>query len=95
MGIAFHLLKEEQPLIASLAVSFIFLPALLKPVANIYRLDFHATDWWLPFITGPAFIPPPLLSALAGKDSGAFRRKMLGVSRIVRLPMNKMKGKYF
>ena len=79
---------------ASLAVSFIFSSGFVKSVAKYLQVDFHVTDWWLPFITGLVFILPLLLFVFLLEKIPAPSEEDVA-SRIVRLPMNKMERKMF
>ncbi len=79
---------------ASLAVSFIFSSGFVKSVAKYLQVDFHVTDWWLPFITGLVFILPLLLFVFLLEKIPAPSEEDVA-SRIVRLPMNKMERKIF
>ncbi len=79
---------------ASLAVSFIFSSGFVKSVAKYLQVDFHVTDWWLPFITGLVFILPLLFFVFLLEKIPAPSEEDVA-SRIVRLPMNKMERKMF
>ena len=79
---------------ASLAVSFIFSSGFVKSVAKYLQVDFHVTDWWLPFVTGLVFILPLLLFVFLLEKIPAPSEEDIE-SRIVRLPMNKMERKIF
>jgi len=46
---------------AALAVSFIFSSGFVKSVAKFVELQWHVTEFWLPFATGLIFIFPLLL----------------------------------
>lgn len=79
---------------AALAVSFIFSSGFVKSVAKYLQVDFHVTDWWLPFLTGLVFILPLLLFVyLLEKIPGPSVEDI--ESRIVRLPMTKTDRKNF
>ena len=79
---------------ASLAVSFIFSSGFVKSVAKYLQVDFHVTDWWLPFITGLVFILPLLLFVFLLERIPAPSEEDIE-NRIVRLPMDKMERKKF
>jgi MFS family permease len=79
---------------AFLAVSFIFSSGFVKSVAEYLQLDFHITDWSLPFITGLVFILPLLLFVfLLEKIPAPSEADM--ESRVIRLPMSKTQRKKF
>ena len=46
---------------AALAVSFIFSSGFVKSVAKYLQLQWHVTEFWIPFVTGLVFILPLLL----------------------------------
>ena len=46
---------------AALAVSFIFSSGLVKSVAKTLQINYHISDWWLPFMTGAVFFIPLLI----------------------------------
>ena len=46
---------------AALAVSFIFSSGLVKSVAKTLQINYHISDWWLPFMTGAVFFIPLLM----------------------------------
>ena len=79
---------------ASLAVSFIFSSGFVKSVAKYLQVDFHVTDWWLPFITGLVFILPLLLFVYLLERIPPPSEEDIE-NRIVRLPMDKMERKKF
>ncbi len=79
---------------AALAVSFIFSSGFVKSVAKYLQVDFHVTDWWLPFLTGLVFILPLLIFVyLLEKIPAPSEEDM--ESRILRLPMTKQERKNF
>ncbi len=79
---------------ASLAVSFIFSSGFVKSVAQYLRIDFHASDWYLPFLTGLVFILPLLLFVyLLEKIPEPTPEDM--EARVIRLPMDKGERKSF
>ncbi len=47
---------------AFLATSFIFASGLAKTVGKWLQLQYHVTDWWMPFTAGVFFVLPMLLS---------------------------------
>ena len=79
---------------ASLAVSFIFSSGFVKSVAKYLQVDFHVTDWWLPFMTGLVFILPLLLFVFLLEKIPPPSEEDVE-SRIVRLPMTKVERKNF
>ncbi len=79
---------------AALAVSFIFSSGFVKSVGKYLQVDFHITDWWLPFLTGLVFIVPLLLFVYLLEKIPAPSAEDIE-SRIVRLPMSKADRKIF
>ena len=79
---------------ASLAVSFIFSSGFVKSVAKYLQVDFHVTDWWLPFMTGLVFILPLLLFVFLLEKIPPPSEEDVE-SRIIRLPMTKVERKNF
>jgi len=75
-------------------VSFIFSSGFVKSVAKYLQVDFHVTDWWLPFITGLVFILPLLLFVYLLERIPPPSEEDIE-NRIVRLPMDKMERKKF
>lgn len=47
---------------AFLATSFIFASGLAKSIGKWLILDFHVSDWWMPFCAGSVFILPFVLA---------------------------------
>ncbi len=79
---------------AALAVSFIFSSGFVKSVGKYLQVDFHVTDWWLPFLTGLVFVVPLLLFVYLLEKIPAPSAEDIE-SRIVRLPMSKTERKKF
>lgn len=79
---------------AALAVSFIFSSGFVKSVGKYLQVDFHVTDWWLPFLTGLVFVVPLLLFVYLLEKIPAPSAEDIE-SRIVRLPMSKAERKSF
>lgn len=79
---------------AALAVSFIFSSGFVKSVGKYLQVDFHVTDWWLPFLTGLVFVVPLLLFVYLLEKIPAPSAEDIE-SRIVRLPMSKADRKSF
>ena len=79
---------------AALAVSFIFSSGFVKSVGKYLQVDFHVTDWWLPFLTGLVFVIPLLVFVYLLEKIPSPSAADLE-SRIVRLPMNKQERKKF
>ena len=79
---------------ASLAVSFIFSSGFVKSVAKYLEVDFHVTDWWLPFMTGLVFIVPLLLFVFLLEKIPSPSEEDVE-NRIIRLPMTKVERKKF
>ncbi|MEP7252810.1 MAG: DUF5690 family protein [Ginsengibacter sp.] len=79
---------------AALAVSFIFSSGFVKSIGKYLQVDFHVTDWWLPFLTGLVFVIPLLLFVYLLEEIPAPSVEDME-SRIVRLPMNKQERKEF
>lgn len=79
---------------ASLAVSFIFSSGFVKSIAKYLQVDFHISDWFLPFITGMVFIIPLLFFVYLLEKIPPPSEADVN-SRIVRLPMSKIERKNF
>ena len=79
---------------AALAVSFIFSSGLVKSVAKYLELNFHVSDWWLPFFTGLVFILPLLFSVFLLEKVPAPSEEDME-SRVIRLPMSRPERKKF
>ena len=79
---------------AALAVSFIFSSGFVKSVAKYLQVDFHVTDWWLPFLTGLVFIIPLVLFVYLLEKVPAPSPEDVD-SRVIRLPMDKKERKLF
>lgn len=79
---------------ASLAVSFIFSSGFVKSVAEYLQLNFHISDWFLPFTTGLVFILPLLFFVyLLEKIPSPSEADV--ENRLIRLPMSKTERKKF
>lgn len=79
---------------ATLAVSFIFSSGFVKSIAKYLQVDFHISDWFLPFITGMVFIIPLLFFVYLLEKIPPPSEADVN-SRIVRLPMSKIERKNF
>lgn len=79
---------------ASLAVSFIFSSGFVKSVAEYLKVNFHVTDWWIPFLTGLVFILPLLIFVYLLEKIPSPSEEDIE-SRIIRLPMTKVQRKKF
>ena len=54
--------KTTELMGAVLATSFIFASGLAKTVGKWLQLNFHISDWWMPFTAGAIFVIPLLIS---------------------------------
>lgn len=54
--------KTTELMGSVLATSFIFASGLAKTVGKWLQLNFHISDWWMPFTAGAIFIVPLLIS---------------------------------
>lgn len=79
---------------ATLAVSFIFSSGFVKSIAKWLMINFHVTEYWLPFVTGFVFMIPMLVFVFlleritppSAEDVAA---------KVARLPMDKEERKKF
>ncbi|GAC1438493.1 MAG: DUF5690 family protein [Sediminibacterium sp.] len=79
---------------AALSVSFIFSSGFVKSVAKWLMIDFHVTEYWLPFATGLLFMIPLLVLVFLMEKIPAPSAEDVA-SRVTRLPMDKQERKHF
>jgi Family of unknown function (DUF5690) len=79
---------------ASLSVSFIFSSGFVKSVAKYLQMDFHVSDWYLPFMTGLVFILPLLIFVYLLEKIPPPSPSDIE-NRVIRLPMSRSERKFF
>jgi len=79
---------------AALSVSFIFSSGFVKTVADSIRINFHISEFWVPFAAGLAFVLPLLLFVYLLEKIPAPSDEDISL-RSSRVPMSKEKRKEF
>lgn len=79
---------------AVLATSFIFASGMAKTVGKWLQIDWHVSDWWMPFTAGAIFVVPLLLSVwLLSKTTPPTAEDI--AQRTIRNPMTNEERKAF
>ena len=86
--------KVTEIMGAILATSFIFASGLAKTVGKSLMLNFHISEWWMPFAAGTVFVIPLLISTWLLNQTPAPTAED-AAARTVRKPMDRGERKAF
>ena len=86
--------KTTEIIGAMLAVSFIFASGLAKTIGKWLLLDFHISEWWMPFFAGGLFIVPLLFFVWLLQKFPPPNAADIA-SRNIRLPMSDIERRHF
>lgn len=96
-GLVFSFLegrKTTEFMGAVLSISFIFSSGVVKTVGKSILLDWHTTEFWMPFLTGAMFVGPLLLFTWLLNHVSAPTKEDIAL-RTARPPMTKEERKAF
>ena len=79
---------------AILATSFIFASGLAKTVGSKLMIDYHISEWWMPFAAGVIFLIPLLISTWLLNQTPPPTPED-EAARTIRLPMDRSQRKEF
>ena len=96
-GLVFSFLegrKTTEFMGAVLSISFIFSSGVVKTVGKSILIEFHVTEFWMPFLTGAIFVAPLLLFTWLLNHVPAPTKEDIAL-RTARPPMSKQERKAF